>query len=175
MFIKKKLKYEIVKKEKFCINPPEISSSPKKLELVSSWGVKNVFLGSSKSLDKDVNLIANQGVDFCFESAGRISTIEFSFSKLNSKGKLIFASHPPEGEKIKLDPHELISGKRIKGTWGGSVNPDQDLQKVFQNIKKTKIDLSSLLSDPYELTSINQALEDLELGEVTRPLIKMDH
>ena len=72
------------------------------------------------------------GAEYCIESAGRVSTIELGFSLINrNKGKLLFASHPPEGEKIRLSPHELISGKSIAGSWGGAIDPDRDTPILY--------------------------------------------
>jgi S-(hydroxymethyl)glutathione dehydrogenase/alcohol dehydrogenase len=115
--------------------------------------------------------------DFCFESAGSIESIEFGYSLIKkSGGKLVFASHPPQGEKIRIDPHELISGKEIIGTWGGNgSNPDLDTVKFHEVFKKSNFNLKSILSRPYKLDNINKAFEDLESGVVIRPLIVMEH
>ena len=51
-------------------------------------------------------------------------------------GVCTFCSHPHYGEKISLDPFELISGKKIQGSWGGGIQPDIDLPKfakIFRN------------------------------------------
>ena len=80
------------------------------------------------------------GVDYCIESAGKISTIELGFSLIKKRGgKLLFASHPPEGESIALPPHELISGKQIAGSWGGGVMPDKDIPIIYKNIESRLI------------------------------------
>ena len=39
--------------------------------------------------------------------------IEKGFDLIKNKGKLIFASHPENSKKIKLKPHDLISGKKF--------------------------------------------------------------
>jgi S-(hydroxymethyl)glutathione dehydrogenase/alcohol dehydrogenase len=90
-------------------------------------------------------------------------------------GQLLFASHPPEGDQIRLSPYELISGKKIAGSWGGASKPDIDIPKIFQIFSKAKIPMESLLTKRYRLEDINEALEDLRLGRVFRPLIVMDH
>ena len=72
------------------------------------------FQGKRQRLNFKNFKLTNGGLDFCIESAGKISTIELGFSLLNKeKGHLLFASHPPEGEKISISPHELISGKKF--------------------------------------------------------------
>ena len=153
-----------------------IDISDEKLKEVKSWGVSHVINANKPNFKELVNGIMAGGVDYCIESAGKISTIELGFSLIKKRGgKLLFASHPPEGEFITLSPHELISGKQIAGSWGGGVMPDKDIPIIYKNIESSNIPISKLLSKPYSLEEINQALDDLENGKVFRPLIKMEH
>jgi S-(hydroxymethyl)glutathione dehydrogenase/alcohol dehydrogenase len=153
-----------------------IDISAKKLDLVKSWGVNNTIDASKPNIQELVQEIFPDGAEFCIESAGRVSTIELGFSLIDrNKGKLLFASHPPEGEKIRLSPHELISGKSIAGSWGGAIDPDRDIPILYHNFISANFPLNSLLTKPYSLIDINKALEDLESGKVLRPLIKMEH
>lgn len=116
----------------------------------------------------------NQGVyDLCIESAGTIDSIELGFSMIKNNGQLIFASHPEKGKKIQIDPHDLISGKKIRGTWGGSFNPDLDVEKFHKILKSKLIDV--MITKIYGLEEINEAIDDLKNGLVQRPIIKMEH
>ena len=153
-----------------------IDISAKKLDIVKSWGVNHTIDASKPNIQELVQEIFPGGAEYCIESAGRVSTIELGFSLLDrNKGQLLFASHPPEGEKIRLSPHELISGKSISGSWGGAIDPDRDIPILYHNLTSADFPLNSLLSKPYSLPDINKALEDLESGKVLRPLIKMEH
>ena len=58
-----------------------------------------------------------RGCDFAIEAAGKVETIEKAFSYQKERGQLCFASHPKVGETISIDPFELISGKKIMGSW----------------------------------------------------------
>jgi S-(hydroxymethyl)glutathione dehydrogenase/alcohol dehydrogenase len=98
----------------------------------------------------------------------------FSLIRKNG-GSLLFASHPPEGEMIRLSPHELISGKKIAGSWGGAAFPERDIPIMYDLFKNANTDLSELLTKRYSLEQINEALNDLAAGKVFRPLIAMQH
>jgi S-(hydroxymethyl)glutathione dehydrogenase / alcohol dehydrogenase len=153
-----------------------IDISSKKLELVKSLGISHTIDASKPNIQELVLEIFPYGAEYCIESAGKVSTIELGFSLLNrNKGKLLFASHPPEGEKIRISPHELISGKSIAGSWGGAIDPDRDIPILHHNFISANFPLNSLLTKPYSLLDINKALEDLKSGKVLRPLIKMEH
>ncbi len=151
-----------------------VDITKKKLDLVSSWGVENTINLKDNNFSKKFKNIYPEGADFCFESAGQVSTIETAFSLINSSGKVVFASHPPDDQKISIYPHELISGKKLEGTWGGAVNPDKDIPKMTKKICGN-FDLNNFLSEPYKLNQINRAVRDLSLGKVLRPIIRMEH
>ena len=116
-----------------------------------------------------------QGVDYAFEASGSCDVITTAFQSVRKNGGLcVFASHPPQGEKIMLDPHDLISGKQIRGSWGGSCQPDKDIPILADLYLQGKLPLEKLLSPPYSLEHINQACDDLKLGNLYRPLIAIN-
>jgi len=113
--------------------------------------------------------------DLIIESAGQVSTIENAFDLLNpSNGHLVFASHPEKNSKISIDPHELISGKKIQGSWGGGFNLDDDLNILLKNIKELNRHYNEILSKEYILSDINNALKDLKKNNIFRAIIKFD-
>jgi len=153
-----------------------IDVSDEKLDLAKTLGATHVINSRNEDCEFALRKIVDQGVDFCVESAGTVSTIELGFQLIRQNGgKLLFASHPPEGEMIRLAPHELISGKKIGGSWGGGTKPDIDIPRMYQIFSNANIPMESLLTKRYMLEEINDALEDLRTGKVFRPLIVMDH
>ena len=112
------------------------------------------------------------GFDYCIDTAGKVETIEKSFQMLNkNKGQCIFCSHPSFDKKIQINPFELISGKKILGSWGGASKPDIDLKKYSLLMKKIKINFKKLFSKEYKLDEINTAIDDLKKGKVLRPIV----
>jgi S-(hydroxymethyl)glutathione dehydrogenase / alcohol dehydrogenase len=153
-----------------------IDPSAEKRELARSFGATHVFAPDDEALLAHVRGLPQGGVDACVEAGGSVRSIELGFSLIRKGGgRLLFASHPTDGEPIKLLPHELISGKRIEGSWGGGSRPQQDLPKLATLYVKGQFPLEKLLTRCYSLNEINQALADLEAGDVFRPLIRMDH
>ena len=136
----------------------------KKSNLAEKFGAKKIDL---KKLRKYSNFF-----DICIETCGKTKTIENGISLIKNSGKLIFASHPPKNQKIKINPHDLIKGKKIIGSWGGSTNPDKDLKLYFKIIKKKISLFNFLISKIYNLSEINLAIKQMRKGNVIRPLIK---
>jgi S-(hydroxymethyl)glutathione dehydrogenase/alcohol dehydrogenase len=152
-----------------------IDISDEKLSFAKSLGATHLINPNNVDVNKKILELTGCGVDICIESGGQIKTIELGFSIIKNTGKLLFASHPPNGEVIKISPHELIGGKKISGSWGGGSTPDIDIPAMFELFNNTKIPLNALLTKTYPLESINAALNDLENGKVFRPLIVMQH
>lgn len=153
-----------------------IDVSDEKLALAKALGATHIINSRNEDCEVALKKIVSDGVDICIESAGMVSTIELGFQMIRRNGgQLLFASHPPEGEKICLAPHDLISGKKIAGSWGGGTSPDADIPKMFKLFSRAKTSMELLLTKRYPLEDINIALEDLERGYVFRPLIVMEH
>ena len=111
-------------------------------------------------------------LDYAVEAAGSCKTIESAFGLVNKQtGHCIFASHPPAGHKIQIDPFELICGKTITGSWGGGSHPEKMTSFVSEN--KQKIDFETFLSDSYMFKNINQAMQDLADHKILRAIVKV--
>jgi S-(hydroxymethyl)glutathione dehydrogenase/alcohol dehydrogenase len=118
------------------------------------------------------SLTASQGVDYSIEAAGHARTIEQAFDSVRKfGGQCVFASHPVAGERIQLDPHDLISGKIIRGTWGGASHPEKDIPLFAQMYREGRLPLERLLRGRYALEEVDLALMSLEKKEAFRPLI----
>ena len=147
----------------------------KKLKKLKFFFKDVKIFNSEKNLKNYLLRRFNSLADICFESAGSAKTIESGFNLINSTGALIFASHPKKNEKIKLDPHQLISGKTIKGSWGGDCNPDKDIKKIYTIIKKGLKNVLNMYCRVYKINNINDAIRDIKQNKIFRPLINMKH
>ena len=118
------------------------------------------------------NIIKNCFFDYIIECSGKTSQIELALDMIKNSGKVIFASHPNKNEKLKINPFDLIKGKKIEGSWGGLVNFDRDIDFLVEIIKKYKNINKIFFNKIYDFNKINKAIEDMQLGKVIRPLIK---
>jgi S-(hydroxymethyl)glutathione dehydrogenase / alcohol dehydrogenase len=149
-----------------------IDKDKKKIKIAKTIGFKKCLF-PDHNLKKNIKKIFKEGADYCIESCGYTKTIENAFSFLNKKGKLIFSSHPSFNSKININPHDLISGKKIIGSWGGGVNLDKDLKSIFHEIKKKQSYFRFLSSKIYSFVDIIKAINDFKKSKVVRPILKM--
>ena len=144
-------------------------------KLAKKFKIKNFYQNLNPHTKKAIFKKFNYGADICFESAGDVKTIEFGLKLISKSGRIHFASHPDRRFKLSIDPHELIKGKKITGSWGGSVQPDKDIKKFSKILKKLKFNSKIINSKVYNLDDINLAIKDFRLKKVFRPIIKMSH
>ena len=150
-----------------------IDVNEEKLILAKELGANHLIDASQHDVVPYLkSLTQGLGVDYAFESAGTTKTIEQAFGITRAHGgSCIFASHPPHGETIQIDPFDLISGKSIKGTWGGECSPDIDMQIFDRLYAEGKLPLEYLVSKEYQLMDINHAIDDLQNKKIVRALI----
>lgn len=153
-----------------------IERDPSKCALAKSFGAQVFQYESDEQALALVKQIFPNGADYCLEAGGSTATIELGFATLNPQsGTLIFASHPPNGETISLDPHQLICGKNIKGSWGGGCCPDKDIPILAELLLTRNISLSSLIKNTFELKDINKAIKSFQSGNIFRAILLMEH
>lgn len=125
-------------------------------------------LFNKKTLKKFVNYF-----DYVIETSGSINGIQDGFKILNNSGKLVFASHPEKGRKIKIDPFDLIKGKKIFGSWGGDIDYEKNCKKIFKILNSVKNFDKIFNQKIYSFNNINNAIQDLKNEKVLRPIVKL--
>jgi S-(hydroxymethyl)glutathione dehydrogenase/alcohol dehydrogenase len=147
-----------------------------KLKRAREFGATHVVNAKEHDPVKTIlDLTEGGGVDYAVEAAGISRTIEQAFESVRRGGGLcVFATHPAHGEKVCLDPHELISGKQIRGSWGGSAQPDRDVPFFAAHYREGRFPIDKLITGRYTLSEINHAFDDLESGISGRPIVKIE-
>ena len=153
-----------------------IDNNSKRLNLIKKLGFKNLININSKNYISEIyKITSGKKFDYVFESTGHSKSIENSFKLLNNNsGKLYFSTHPKKGQKISINPHELISGKKIFGSWGGASNLNKDIVKFSNLISKSKIKLNKLYKI-YTFDTLEKLLDSFSKLSTPRTIIKMKH
>ncbi|MEG4392871.1 zinc-binding dehydrogenase [Microcoleus sp. BROC3] len=144
-----------------------------KLEQAKALGATHAINAQTQDVEQVLEeLTGGKGVDYAIEAAGRRQTMEMAIASVCAPGGLaVLAGNLPAGERISLDPFDLIRGKRVLGTWGGETNPDRDIPRYVTLYQSGKLPLEKMITDSYSLDAINSALGDLESGKVGRAVI----
>ncbi|MBI2144020.1 zinc-binding dehydrogenase [Candidatus Woesearchaeota archaeon] len=145
-----------------------------KLSLAMKLGATHTIDGSEGNvLEKLRELTQGQGVDFAIESSGVRSVMELSFEAIRNGGTAVLAGNIRKGEKVGIDPYGLIFGKKLLGTHGGETHTDEDIPFYAGQYLAGKLRLDGLITHTYSLDNINDALAELESGNVGRAVIRL--
>jgi len=152
-----------------------VDANPQKLAKAGEVGASHLINATEVDPVAEVMRITEgRGVDYAIEAAGKTEVMETAFKSVRNFGGLcVVAGNPEPGERIRVDPFDLIRGKRIIGSWGGKTDPDKDIPSYVEAFLDNRLPLQALLTHTYPLERINDALDDLEAGKVVRALIDM--
>lgn len=141
-----------------------LDNNRNKLKIIKSFQKENVL----KSFDQLKR--SNIFFDYCFDTSGSVTTIENSLKFLKDNGRLIFASHPKHGSVIKIDPFDLIKGKKITGSWAGASKPSRDVFRYLHILRNLNF-FKYLNTKVYKLDNFKSAIKDMKKGIILRPII----
>lgn len=151
-----------------------VDVNDKKLEQARVLGATHLINARNSDVTAEVMKITNDiGADFALESAGLVGTMEQAFDCVRANGGLaVIAGNLPAGQKISIDPFQLICGKNITGSWGGGTDPDRDIPRYVDLYLSGKLKLDKMLTHRFRLEEINDAFSFLEKGEIGRAIIE---
>jgi len=153
-----------------------IDISKDRLKQSTLLGATHILNAKSDAvIEAIMKLTDNKGVDYAVESAGKKESMEMAFKSVRDNGGLcVIAGNLSFGEKIQIDPFDLIKGKCIIGTWGGQAQPDRDIPMYSDWVISGKLNLKQLVSRVFALKDINEAIEYMENNAIGRVLIDME-
>lgn len=143
-----------------------------KLKLAEELGATHTINSKRDDVVASIKHITGGiGVDYAIEATGVKEAMELAFSSIKDLGTAVIAGNLKHGEKICIDPFDLIKGKKLLGTWGGETKPERDIPLYAEMYLSGKLRLDKLITTKYGLEDINDAFADLENGKVMRALI----
>ena len=151
-----------------------VDVTQEKLKLAEELGATHLVDASRQDAVKYIRQLTKGGTGISFEASGSTDVIENAFNSVKINGGIcVFAGHPPHNRKISLDPFDLISGKKIFGTWGGGSRPEKDVPFLVDLYLQGGLPLEKLISGIYDLDDINLAIGEMQRGLSGRILVKM--
>lgn len=157
-----------------CMPVIAVDPNPMKRDLAITLGATHVIDPQACDPVAEIRSLTNGGADFSLEATGIPAVMVQAMQSTRSQGgKAVVIGNAHANQLISLDPRLLNDGKSLLGCWGGDSVPDRDYPRFAKLLMSGRVDVSPLLSEPYSLDRINDALDDLEAGRVGRPMIQM--
>lgn len=145
-----------------------------KLALAKQLGATDCFNAKKSDVVQQIAGVCSGGVDYAIEATGNPAVMRQTLACVRPQGgAAVIVGNAKHGQTLEIDPRELNQGKRLLGTWGGDNVPDRDYPRYARLIAAGKLNVEPLLGRSYGLHDVNVALDDLERGLCTRPMIEM--
>ena len=146
-----------------------IDKNKKNLKIAKSFGCKKIY--SLNEFNYQMKKTGNF-IKYNIEASGSKLMMEMAVKNLSTQGSCVLAGNIKRGFKIKIDPYDLIFGKKIYGFSGNDVSLEKNLKKYAQLLKKVNFNKLRKIFKVYKFKNINKAIDDFKNGKILRPLIK---
>ena len=144
---------------------------PAKEAVARQFGATDFIDASLGDVVEQIKALSNGGVDYAFECVGHPAVIRQSIDCLGWGGDAVILGVP----KADAEASFLVSGmymdKGILGCRYGSARPRHDIPMVIDLYRAGRLKLDELITRTYELDQFEQALADLEAGELARGVV----
>lgn len=146
-----------------------------KLHLAEKFGVTHTFNSKTNTNFKEeiLKLVGSKGADVVVDTTGNARVIELAYELTHADGKTILVGVPRKGDNVSIYTLPLHFNKVLKGSHGGSVQPDVDIPRLVKLHKVGRLKLDGLVTHEYPLDQINDALAAFKKGDAGRVLLKM--
>lgn len=136
-------------------------------------------LGASETIQADdgtnvveaIQTLTGGGVDYGFECIGLGATIRQTVDATRIGGTAVISGAAAVGSEVALDSLGMIT-KDIKGNVEGSAVPGVFLPLLIDLWRRGSFPFDRLLGRTYAHAKINDAIADMESGDVIKPVIR---
>ena len=124
--------------------------------------------------DKEKIISSKIKFDCIIDTTGILSLVSIFIPLLSSVGRCILVSQPkPQTQLTVLDPIAFFggNGQIIRTTQAGNFDPDLDIPRYCKLYKKGIINIESLITHRYNISNMNEAVDQLKTGKSGRIII----
>jgi NDMA-dependent alcohol dehydrogenase len=151
-----------------------VDISPTKLAVARELGATHTVDASRVDPANAVrDLTGQRGADVAFEALGQGATIDQTIAMTRRGGQAVLVGIPRLEVMVTL-PAMLgivLQERTIKGCWYGSSDIGRDVPRLVDLYREGRLQLDELVSRRIGLAQVNEALEAMKAGEVTRSVI----
>lgn len=151
-----------------------VDRAPAKLENAERFGATTTIDSSRTDVLAVVReLTEDYGVDYAFEAIGLPATIELCYSAIARGGTAVVAGQVADDVTISVDPFVMSDQeKRLIGSNYGSSRPTLDFPEIIDLYLGGALDLDALVTNRISLHEVNEAFEEMRLGNGIRSVIE---
>ena len=141
-------------------------------QLATELGATQVIDPAAGDVPAAIRAILPDGVEFAFDSSGRVGVIEGALASLASHGMLGLVGVPPTADAaLSVNLASLVTfGHRIVGIIEGDSDPQTFIPELIEHYKAGRFPFDRLITT-YKLAEINRAIADQASGACVKVVL----
>ncbi|MGO8914298.1 MAG: NAD(P)-dependent alcohol dehydrogenase [Stellaceae bacterium] len=144
-----------------------------RLRLARDIGATHVIDGRGPDIAGEIVKLTGRGAHFSFDTTGVPAVVASSVKCLRARGQSAQVAAPPRGTQYCVEASTLIAGGiTLRGVVEGDATPAAFIPTMIEFYRKGMLPLAALVRT-YPFDRINQAVEDMETGDVVKPVLVM--
>jgi S-(hydroxymethyl)glutathione dehydrogenase / alcohol dehydrogenase len=113
------------------------------------------------------------GFDYVLEAVGQPVTVRAAFDATRPGGSITVIGVGAPAEMIPISMFDLLTEKRIQGSYYGGANVDETFQKVIALWRDGRLDLEGMITHRLGLDEVNEAVRLMHTGEALRTTLTL--
>ena len=148
-----------------------VDKIPSKLELARKFGATDTVDASEGDPVEQVRELTGGGVHYSFEAIGLAITAQQAFRMLARGGTATVIGMIPPVDMVSIHGPDFLQEKKLQGSMMGSNHFRVDMPRFVDFYLQGKLHLDDMVASRIKLSDINEAMAQLETGEVARNVI----
>jgi S-(hydroxymethyl)glutathione dehydrogenase/alcohol dehydrogenase len=152
-----------------------VDISDTKLKAAKDFGATHTVNSAKGDAVKAVKDITDGGADYVFITVGSCDAVLQGFNMSGPRGMTVVVGLPKFTDSMNFNPLFLIKDEKIlTGGYMGSSNWHLDIPKLINLYKAGILKLDELITHRFPLSKINEAIGEVNRGEVLRNVIMFE-
>ena len=155
-----------------CTTIIAVDINPERLATAKDMGATHTVNASEVDPVKTILDSTNGGVQFSLECVGNPKVLRQAVDVLPRLGVCGLCGVVPPGTEVCLNMDLIMNGRTVRGIIEGDAIPDLFIPKLIDLYCQGRFPFDRLIAY-YPFAEINKAVEDMEKGEVIKPVLQM--
>ena len=153
-----------------------VDMNPDKEEVARSFGADAFLLSQRGESAQDLARRMREAfdpIDVVVECCGAPSAIEASLLGVKRGGRVVLIGMAAFGSTATLPLDKVVSGCEIVAVMAGGARPERDYPELIRLAQQGKLEIAAQVTRVWPLAEVEDAMEALRTGQVTRAVL--DH
>ncbi|MEN8905420.1 MAG: NAD(P)-dependent alcohol dehydrogenase [Clostridiales bacterium] len=143
----------------------------KRLDIAKKMGATHIINSKEKNAVEEIMKICEKGVNYSLECVGNPEVLKQAVDVLAVRGVAGQIGVVAPGTNVSLDMYKIMNGRTVMGIVEGNSISDTFIPKLIELYAEGKFPFDQLIKF-YKFEDINKAVEDMENGDVVKPVLK---